>query len=312
MKPSDKTILDLYCGMGGLSSGFTKFFQVTNAVDLWKDACRTYHLNHKVRLHNYPVTEFLATCIPKDFEGMVFNGVVGGPPCQEFSVLNHNPDLDSVRARQLFVFLDAVKLVRPEFAMIENVASIPLRLKLQAAKTLQTQGYKVIHKVIHAFDYGSVQLRRRWVLTAAKQHYVYPETHQSHRSAQEILKNKHSYMKMSKRVSEQLQELPKGKWVSLPGKHWKEYFIVDPTKPLPAIVNVLKNRIVRPDCSGYVSLDEIKLAQGFSPTYKMYGTLTSKAQQLANAVPVELATSFAKAFFKAYYPDQNSLLHYLG
>jgi DNA (cytosine-5)-methyltransferase 1 len=81
-------------------------------------------------------------------------------------------------------------------------------------------------------------------------------------------------------------------------------------KPLPAIVNVLKNRIVRPDCSGYVSLEEIKRAQGFPKDYKMVGSLSSQAQQLANAVPVEMASAFAKAFFHSYHPNHSKLNYY--
>jgi site-specific DNA-cytosine methylase len=117
-------------------------------------------------------------------------------------------------------------------------------------------------------------------------------------------------MKMGAEIAQQLTKLPSGKWVALPGKHWKEYFIVDPAKPLPAIVNVLKNRIVRPDRTGYVSLREIALAQGFAEYYEIVGVLTSQAQQLANAVPVELATTFAKEFFHRLHPDKAKMDHY--
>ncbi len=308
----DENVLDLYSGMGGLSRGFNSFFNVVEAVDLWKDACETYHLNQtKTNVHNISVNQYLDRCIPKDFEGLLFHGIVGGPPCQEFSILNQSPNLRSGRANQLFVFVEAVKQLRPIFAMIENVATIPKEMKERSAEVLRKCGYNVVQKQIHAYDYGSVQLRRRWILTAAKKKHIFPNPFKTNRTAKEILRNKPSYMEMSVEISNQLKQLPRGKWVPLNGKHWKEYFIVDPDKPLPAIVNVLKNRIVRPDCNGYVSLDEIKLAQGFSEEYLMYGSLTSKAQQLANAVPVEMAHTFAKEFYKNFHPDQSKLNFYL-
>lgn len=311
MQPNE-TVLDLYSGMGGLSVGFNPYFTVLDAVDLWKDACQTYRLNHtQTKVHITTVNEYLDRCIPKDYEGMLFHGVVGGPPCQEFSILNQSPDLHSARANQLFVFVEAVQRLKPMFAMIENVATLPKELKERAADLLRKAGYNVIHKQIHAYDYGSVQLRRRWILTASKKRHIFPNPAPNTRTAQDILRDKPSYMKMSPEISKQLKLLPKGKWVPLPGKHWKEYFIVDPQKPLPAIVNVLKNRIVRPDRNGYVSLEEIKLAQGFPEAYQMYGGLTSQAQQLANAVPTELAHAFAQAFYRHFHPDRSSLLQYL-
>lgn len=309
----DENILDLYCGMGGMGTGFSKYFAVTDAVDLWHDACQTYQLNHDdVTVREKSVNDFISDCIKKDFEGLLYNGIVGGPPCQEFSVLNQTPNLNSPRANQLFVFLDAVETIQPEFALIENVASIPKILKDQAISRMKKLGYCVVSNVILAHDFGSVQKRRRWILTACKKHHIFPKPLSIKRTAKEILRGYESYMKMSPEIQAQLQDLPTGKWVALPNKHWKEYFIVDPDQPLPAIVNVLKNRIVRPDRTGYVSLKEICLAQGFYEDYQMFGGLTSQAQQLANAVPVELASEFAKAFYKSYHPDNSNITKWIG
>lgn len=305
-------VLDLYAGMGGFGTGFGRYFSVSEAVDYWKDACQTYQANHRdTAVRNTLVEEYLDSCIPKDFEGMLFTGVIGGPPCQEFSMLNQKSDLHSLRSNQVFVFLEAVKKIQPDFAMMENVASIPKIFKERAISILRKDGYKVVGKVILAHQYGSVQKRRRWILTASKRRHIFPSITNQHRTANEILMPKlKSEMNMREETREKLQNLPSGKWVALPGKKWKAYFIVDPTRPLPAIVNVLKNRIVRPDRTGYLSLSEILQAQGFSHEYKMTGTISSKAQQLANAIPVELAETFAKTFFKQLHPDSSILDKY--
>ena len=68
---------------------------------------------------------------------------------------------------------------------------------------------------------------------------------------------------------------------------------------LPAVINPTKLRYVRPDRQGYLSMNELYRASGFPKEYKFFGTLTSRGQQLANAVPVELGRAFARAFVKS-------------
>jgi site-specific DNA-cytosine methylase len=72
----DETILDLYCGMGGLGTGFSDYFAVTEAVDIWHDACLTYQSNHSdAKVREKSVSDFISSCIPKDFNGILYNGV---------------------------------------------------------------------------------------------------------------------------------------------------------------------------------------------------------------------------------------------
>lgn len=306
MSQSDEQILDLYSGMGGFGTGFSTYFKVPDAVDQWKDACKTYEKNHeKTIVHNNDVWDFVQDCIKKDFEGILFDGVIGGPPCQEFSILNHNQNHTNKRANQVIIFSKIVKTLQPKFAMLENVFSIPAKLKQQTIKNLKDAGYKVSSRVIYASHFGSVQTRRRWILTACKSRHVFPSPTKVNRQAKDILiPGAISELKLTEKIQKQLQTLPRGKWVALPGKKWKEYFIVDPHKCLPAIVNVTKNMIIAPDRDRKLSFAEILQAQGFSKNYQMYGGITSKAQQLANAIPVELAQRFAYEFFKTLHPEK--------
>ena len=82
-------IIDLFCGCGGLSKGFEKAgFEISLAIDMWKDAIETYNYNHgnKVaickdihELSNEELTKFA-----KDNDVV---GIIGGPPCQGFSTV---------------------------------------------------------------------------------------------------------------------------------------------------------------------------------------------------------------------------------
>ena len=78
------------------------------------------------------------------------------------------------------------------------------------------------------------------------------------------------------------------------------YYVIDPEKPLPAVVNPSKLRYVRPDRTGYLSMAELYHASGFPRNYKFFGNLTSRGQQLADAVPVEMAGAFARAFHATF------------
>jgi DNA (cytosine-5)-methyltransferase 1 len=205
-----------------------------------------------------------------------------------------------MRASQLLFMTNIVKDLLPKFALIENVSSVPVEIKNQSIKILQNAGYHVVAKIVRALDYGSVQIRRRWILTAVKDKHIYPEPSYSNRTAKEILTGEKSELTMTEDVRTGLKNLKSGHWVALPGQNWKGFFIIDPNKPLPAIINCNKDKYVRPDRQEYLSFHEIALAQGFPWNYRFFGTNTSIGQQLANAVPVELARSFVHVLFQHF------------
>jgi len=293
---SDLQIVDLFAGPGGLGTGFAKFFQVTQAIDIDRDACDTYAHNHKeTRVKCQDVRD--ETFARNDYQGVI--AVIGGPPCQDFSQLNKYRDPKSPRASLLDEMLRAIREIKPRFALIENVFSVPRNTKVRIEKQIRRLNYRVVSRVVNACDFGSVQIRKRWILTACRKRHVFPTPKQSKRKAREILTGTPSKMKPKKRTLEAIQTLPVGKWAALPGQKYKAYFVVDPDQLLPAVVNPTKLRYIRPDRTGYLSFEELYRAQGFPQSYKFCGnSLSSKGQQLANAVPVELAEAFAREFQK--------------
>jgi DNA (cytosine-5)-methyltransferase 1 len=296
----DESVLDLYCGAGGSGTGFARYFNVVSAVDTNHNACQTYQLNHhQTKVHETQVDYFIESVVRKDYEGVVFHGMIGGPPCQEFSRLNRQKDYLSKRAKQMSVMINAIIQMKPRFAMVENVATIPEHFKNMAIKTLNEAGYRTVAKIYNANLYGSVQTRKRWILTACKTHYVIPELEKKkhHRIASEIITDAPSEFGMKSCVRDKIQSLPAGKWWYLPGQTWKGYYVVDPNKPLPAVINIVKNRLIHPNRQQYLCWADCIAAFGFPRTYQFVGGKTSLGQQLANAVPVELAETFAKAFY---------------
>lgn len=286
-------VVDLFSGPGGLTTGFESFFNVEAAVDHSLDACATYKWNHNdTRVYCQKVENM--TFGKHDFDGVM--GVIGGPPCQSHSELNQKKRPDDPRTLLMIVMVEAIADIRPQFCLIENVARIPPFWKRFAENYLAERGYKVVSRVIRAWDYGSVQLRRRWILTGCLDHAVFPEPREGHRVAQEILTGAPSEFKPRPETLVAIQKIPAGKWVAIPGQTFKVYYVIDPAKPLPAVVNPSKLRYVRPDRTGYLSMAELYHAAGFPQRYKFFGNLTSRGQQLADAVPVEMAEAFAQAF----------------
>ena len=81
-------VLDLFCGCGGLSLGLEQAgFDIKLGIDVWQDALTTFEANHsnsKTHLQDLSVI-----CFKDIQEKYLPNGVdviVGGPPCQGFSI----------------------------------------------------------------------------------------------------------------------------------------------------------------------------------------------------------------------------------
>ena len=108
--------------------------------------------------------------------------VVGGPPCQGFSVAG-KMDPNDPRSRHVFDFLAMVERVQPKAFVMENVKALARNkrwagtiadIRAQAEKI----GYKIYLEVLNSADYGVPQMRERMFLVGFKDEaveYTYPE-----------------------------------------------------------------------------------------------------------------------------------------
>lgn len=160
---SNLTTISLYSGAGGLDHGFIRAgFDVTwaNEIDPW--ACRTYQRNIGDHIVGRDV---LVAAPPQGVEAEV---VVGGPPCQGFSVIGKMDDADP-RSRHVFHFLEVVEAVGARAFVMENVKALgasprwaPVRDSLiDRAERLR---FDVKLHLLNAADYGVPQSRERMFL----------------------------------------------------------------------------------------------------------------------------------------------------
>jgi DNA (cytosine-5)-methyltransferase 1 len=169
-----KNVIDLFCGAGGLSLGFKMAgFDVLLGTDHFEAAGRTFELSH-------PRASFLGGDIrsisdedlkrASRLDRQKLDVLVGGPPCQGFSVYNHNRGIEDVRTTLYKDYLRIVEKMNPTWVVIENVPgmfSVDDGSVIGAIVSgLQVLGYSVDYRVIKMEDYGVPQLRRRVVFVA--------------------------------------------------------------------------------------------------------------------------------------------------
>lgn len=157
-------VASLFSGCGGLDLGFIQAgFDVIWANDFFKEAVETYKNNIGDHIVYGDITKIPSSDIPDDFDVLL-----GGFPCQGFSVANTKRSMEDERN---FLYKELLRLIddkRPKFFVGENVKGL---LSMQKGKVIEmivndfkSLGYNVDYKLLKASDYGVPQHRERVVI----------------------------------------------------------------------------------------------------------------------------------------------------
>jgi len=172
------TAIDLFSGAGGLSEGFRESgFKIVAANDFDAHAALTFKFNH-------PETRFLDGPIqdldPEEIldAAQIQRGdldvLIGGPPCQAFSVYNHQRGMHDERSGLFREYLRMVEGLMPRAVIMENVTGITSVAKGRAVDeiylSLESLGFHVEHKILRAEEYGVPQERRRIFFVGIRDH----------------------------------------------------------------------------------------------------------------------------------------------
>lgn len=176
-KNKKKTVLDLFCGCGGLSYGFEMAgYDIIGGIDFNKDATDTYKLNFpSANVHCIDISTISKKEIKKAFSGV--DVIIGGPPCQGFSTANrYQKEKDDPRNKLFFEYIRFVSILKPKIILIENVRGILTRDKGYAKERITTllkeQNYELNMQVLDASDYGVPQCRKRAIMVGIRQDYL--------------------------------------------------------------------------------------------------------------------------------------------
>lgn len=153
-------IVDLFCGCGGLSLGLESAgFEVQWACDNWDKAVAVYKSNF-----DHPVTQMDVSDVAKvvsHISEFQIDGIVGGPPCQDFSSAGKRHE--GGRADLTSSFAEIVEAVRPRFFIMENVARARAsQAYASASQRLRQSGYGLTEVVLNASLCGVPQRRKRF------------------------------------------------------------------------------------------------------------------------------------------------------
>ena len=176
-------VIDLFAGAGGLSYGFEKAgFEIILAVEKDKWAVETYMANHRnknaIEADIYSLDENFF----EPYKGSV-EIVMGGPPCQGFSIAASNRRKENDARNTLYrQFLRVVGILNPKIVLIENVKEIvnyklPDGTKIvdDIAGFMRNHGYDFDFQVLNCRMYGIPQDRRRFFFLAVKHELVKEE-----------------------------------------------------------------------------------------------------------------------------------------
>ncbi len=171
-------VLDTFAGAGGFSLGFEMAgCEIVGAIEIDAWACETFS-------HNHPEATVIRASIEKlsdeeileKFQNNKPDIVLGGPPCQGFSICNkNNGDPKDPRNTLFEEFIRVGKVLSPKIMIMENVPNL---VKARTAskelvieiikKELESLGYFVYSKILEAVDYGVPQIRKRLFVIASE------------------------------------------------------------------------------------------------------------------------------------------------
>ena len=165
-------ILDLFCGAGGFSAGLDqlKNFQTVVGCDFNKYAIKTFRQNFPKAIGIYGdiLNPKIKKKIIKISKETGVNMIIGGPPCQGFSLKGKKLGFGDPRNFLFLEYLSIVKEIKPEVFIIENVKNILYAengyFKDQIVKNFSSLGYIINYGVLNAKDFGVPQNRERAII----------------------------------------------------------------------------------------------------------------------------------------------------
>lgn len=170
------TAVDLFCGAGGLSEGFRQAgYHVLVGQDYDAAAGKTFEATHPEatfiggRIQDVTAAQILKAAGKR--KGQI-DVIVGGPPCQGYSVYNHQRGVSDPRAGLFREYLRIVKGIQPRWLVMENVTGITSiaggGVVREIYAGMESLGYRVDMRVLKAEEYGVPQERRRVVFIATR------------------------------------------------------------------------------------------------------------------------------------------------
>jgi DNA (cytosine-5)-methyltransferase 1 len=300
-------IVSLFSGAGGLDLGFRMAgHDLVWANDLYGDAVETYRRNLGDHIVNMDIVNVSENDVPH------CDIIIGGFPCQGFSVANTKRNVNDQRNQLYIQLLRVIKAKQPKFFLAENVKGI-LSLAKGAVfemifENFESIGYKVQAKVLNAADYGVPQLRQRVFIIGVRSDVNYSFQFPAPSHSIGGIGGLQKWIG----VGEALSGLPDPDEPNEIANHdYSKYKLrfnkylghrtIDPNKPAPTVTARGDDRggvviLHHPNNQRRMSCRELATVQSFPIDYTFVGNRSSVYRQIGNAVPPMLSYAVAKQF----------------
>jgi len=214
------TAIDLFCGAGGLSEGFSQAgFDVLAGQDFDETAGATFAASHHgAKFIGGPIQKVSATALLKAAGAKRgdIDVILGGPPCQGYSVYNHNRGTDDPRAGLFREYLRIVEGVRPRWIVMENVTGITSiaggGIVREISEGMGKLGYRVDMRILKAEEFGVPQERRRifFIATRTDAPILFPEpTHGIPNAMPELFAEHRNHLPPFVTIWDAISDLPR-------------------------------------------------------------------------------------------------------
>ena len=171
-KKDAPVVLDLFAGCGGLALGFESVGFHTFGFEMDADACASYSINLRGKCEKVILA-------PNQDLGSKADVIIGGPPCQPFSVGGLQAGKNDAR-NGFPAFMSACERYRPSLIIFENVRGMMYQNRDYLNKVMRSiaaLGYIVEFRILRAVDFSVPQRRERLFVVGHHGGWVWPEPH---------------------------------------------------------------------------------------------------------------------------------------
>jgi DNA (cytosine-5)-methyltransferase 1 len=156
-------LISLFSGCGGLDLGFQNAgFNIIFANDNDKTVWETYEKNFDHKIDGRSIVDIKSEELPN------VEGIIGGPPCQSWSLAGKMLGIKDNRGQLFYQYIRILKDKQPLFFVAENVPGIVSSTHIKAfhdiLKEFEATGYNIGYKLLDARDYGVPQERKRVII----------------------------------------------------------------------------------------------------------------------------------------------------
>jgi len=309
-------VIDLFCGCGGMSKGLTDAgLNVIAGIDIWDKAVESYNKNN----HHNAYCADLTQLSPETFnelynkENKIVDILVGGPPCQSFSIAGKR-DINDPRNALFMEYVKYLDYFKPKAFIMENVIGMLSKKTENGEKVIDiimeqlNKNYNCIINKLYASDFGVPQNRRRTIIIGIrkdlnilptepeliikskddrvpvktilldkkdvdKSHYL------SERAIQGILNKKERSKERGAGFGAQFLNMNKPSY-TIPARYWKDGY--------DALVKYNETDIRR------LTVLELKRIQSFPDDFILMGSKKDMIMQIGNAVACQFAYYLGK------------------